>query len=112
MITKIYTQLKTSNLNSYWPGQHQGLCDKRYCVVKENIQVAFPNTRVGYRLLDIIVFVPISSYVQVAPYVREIKAALKEFPLWYAGETPIIPDDEKKAYTTSIQYQILKKMEG
>jgi len=28
------------------------------------------------------------------------------------NETPIIIDDTKKAYTTSIEYQIIKKLEG
>lgn len=113
MITSIYTKLKETGLNPYWPGKHTGECAKRYCVVKENNQAPFYySNKIGYRLLDIIIFVPVSSYVQIEPYAKEIKATLKGLPLRYAGETPVITDDVKKAYTTSIQYQILKKLEG
>lgn len=111
MIKKIYTALKEAGLNPFWPGKHQGECTQRYCVVKESNQVPFFNAnRVGYRIIDIIVFVPISSYIQMEPYVQEIKSELKGLPLRYTGETPVIPDDEKKAYTTSIQYQVLKRL--
>ena len=68
----------------------------------------------GYRLIDIIAFVPVASYISIKPYAEEIKAAMKELPfLRYTGnETPVITDDEVKAYTTSIEYQIIKKLEG
>lgn len=114
MWRNIYTKLSEKGLNPYAPGQHGGLCTERYCVVLENSQVPyFRSNRTGYRLIDIIVFVPISSYIKVEPYVKEIKAALKElsFLRKTGSETPIITDDEVKAYTTSVEYQIIKKME-
>lgn len=111
----IYNKLKEKGLNPYPPGRHQGECKERYCVVKENSQVPFFNSnRVGYKLIDIIVFVPLASYIQVEPYMQEIRVAMKELPYLRktGNETPTIVDDEKKAYTTSIEYQILKKLEG
>jgi hypothetical protein len=114
MWKSIYTKLKEKGLNPYAPGQHQGLCTEKYCVVKESSQVPFfRSNRTGYRLIDIIVFVPLASYIQVKPYVDSIKTALKElsFLRKTGNETPIITDDEVKAYTTSVEYQIIKKME-
>jgi len=111
----VYTKLKNKGLNPYAPGQHEGECLERYCVVKESSQVPyFSSNRTGYRLLDIILFVPIASYIQVKPYTDEIKTALKElyFLRKTGNETPIITDDEVKAYTTSVEYQIIKKLEG
>ena len=113
MIKRIYSTLKRANLNPYWPGIHTGECKERYCVVKDGTQT--PSTQsnsVGYRIADIIIFVPFGSYVAIGKYAKEIKTILKDLPIRYAGETPIITDDGEKAYTTSIQYQVFKKMEG
>lgn len=115
MIKTIYDHLKAKNLNPYFIGQHKGECTKRYCVIKENLQVPYFNTnKLGYKLVDIIVFVPDNSYVQIEPYIKQIKAAMKELK-WLrktGNETPVITDDDKKAYTMSIEYQIIKKLEG
>lgn len=111
----IYTKLKEKGLNPYPPGQHKGLCTEKYCVVRESSQVpSFRLNRIGYRLIDIIVFVPLASYIEVEPYANEVKAAMKELPFLRCtgNETPVITDDDKKAYTTSMEYQILKKLEG
>lgn len=115
MWTVIFDKLKKKGLNPYPPGKHTGICETKYVVVKEQTQSAFfNNSKVGYRLVDLILFVPIASYVQVKLYADSIKAAMKELPWIRAtgNETPIIPDDEVQAYTTSIEYQILKKLEG
>lgn len=111
----IFDKLREKGLNPYPPGQHKGECTERYCVVKENSQVPyFYSNKVGYRLVDIILFVPINSYIQVESYINEVREAMKEldFLRKTGNETPIIIDDTKKAYTTSIEYQIIKKLEG
>ena len=110
----IFDKLKEKGLNPYPPGKHEGPCDKPYCVVKENSQVPYHHSnQVGYSLVDIIIFVPLSSYIAVELYIKEIRTAMKKLTnLRKTGnETPVIPDDEKKAYTTSIEYQIIKKLE-
>ena len=112
---QIYTKLKEKGLNPYAPGQHTGECKKRYCVIKESSQVPFfRSNRLGYRLVDIILFVPLASYIKMDPYMQEVRAAIKELPnLRKTGnETPVIVDDGAKAYTTSIEYQIIKTLEG
>lgn len=115
MWQEIYLKLQEKGLNPYAPGRHQGECKERYCVIRENSQVPFFHSRrVGYSVIDIIVFVPLASYIKMEPYMREIRAAMKELPnLRKTGnETPVIVDDEVKAYTTSIEYQIIKTLEG
>lgn len=111
----IFDKLKEKGLNPYPPGKHKGVCNERYCVVKENSQVPYFNSnKLGYRLIDIILFVPLNSYTQVEPYINEVREAMKElaFLRKTGNETPIITDDDKKAFTTSIEYQIIKKLEG
>ena len=58
--------------------------------------------------------VPNNSYVAVEPYADDIRNALKELEyLRKTGtETPVIVDDDKKAYTMSIEYLLQKKLEG
>lgn len=115
MIKAIYDHLKAKNLNPYFIGQHKGECTERFCVIKENSQVPyFYSNKLGYRLIDIIVFVPLNSYIAVEPYMTQIRSALKELDfLRKTGfESPAITDDEKKAYTSSIEYTIVKKLEG
>jgi hypothetical protein len=111
----IFDKLKENNLNPYPPGKHEGLCDKPYCVVKEGTQIpSIQSNRLGQKVIDIIVFVPLSSYIALEPYMKQIRAALKEvLDLRKTGfETPAITDDDKKAYTSSIEYVIIKKLEG
>lgn len=115
MMKDIYTQLKDANLNPYFIGQHEGLCRERFIVVKQGTQMAsIGSNQVGQTIIDIIVFVPLNSYIELDPYMKEIRQALKELTyLRKTGlETPAITDDEKKAYTTSIEYVLQKKLEG
>ncbi len=111
----IYTKLKENNLNPYPPGKHKGLCEEPYVVIKEGTQIpSIQSNRLGQRVIDIIIFVPLNSYIAIDPYVKKIRAALKELPYLrkQGGETPIITDDEKEAYTMSIEYVLQKKLEG
>lgn|SRR5699024_1148997 len=115
MIKDIYTKLNESDLNPYFKGQHKGLCKESYVIVGEGSQIPNINSNViGQKIVDIIVMVPNNSYIVISPYVKDIKAALKELEyLRKTGtETPIIVDDDKKAYTMSIEYVLQKKLEG
>lgn len=111
----IFDKLKEKELNPFPPGTHKGECKEPYCVVKETGQLpSLQSNRLGQKTMDIIVFVPLSSYVALDPYIKNIRAALKELPnLRKTGfETQAITDDDKQAYTMSIEYTILKKLEG
>lgn len=111
----IFDKLREKDLNPYPPGKHEGICKEPYCVVKEGSQIpSLQSNRLGQRVVDIIIFVPLNSYVALEPYAKKIKEALKELPnLRKTGsETPVITDDGKEAYTTSIEYVIQKKLEG
>lgn len=115
MIQDIYTHLKSKNLNPYFPGQHKGECEEPFVIVMEGTQMpSIQSNRIGQQVIDFIIFVPVNSYIAVEPYKNKIKLALKELTyLRKTGlETPVITDDDKKAYTTSIQYVIQKKLEG
>ncbi len=115
MVQQIYTHLKNKGLSPYFPGLHKGECISPFVIIREGAQIPSINTnRTGQRVMDFIIFVPVNSYIVVKPYVEDVRTALKELKyLRKTGtETPIITDDEKKAYTTSIEYIVQKKLEG
>jgi len=115
MIQQIYTHLNSKGLSPYFPGQHKGECTSPFVIIREGTQIPSINTnRTGQRVMDFIIFVPVNSYIAVKPYAEDVRTALKDLKyLRKTGtETTIITDDEKKAYTTSIEYIVQKKLEG
>lgn len=115
MVRDIYTHLKGKGLNPYFPGQHKGNCKDEFVIIMEGTQMpSIRSNQLGQQIIDFIIFVPAESYIKIDPYKKEIRQALKEISnLRKTGqETPTITDDDKKAYTTSIEYVIQKKLEG
>lgn len=115
MIKNIYDHLKENNLNPYLIGQHKGECDEPFIVIKEGTQMpSIQSNQIGQQIIDIIIFVPSNSYIDLDLYTRKIRKVLKELEyLRKTGlETPAITDDEKKAYTMSMEYVLQKKLEG
>lgn len=118
MWKRIYEKLKGKHLNPFAPGQHEGLCDPLtdapYCVIRDGGQIpSLQSPRLGQQVIDIIVFVPLSSYIVVEPYMQQVREALREIPsLRKTGsETPAIVDDDVRAYTASMEYIVIKRLE-
>lgn len=119
MIKKIYEHLKgierNENLNPYFIGQHKGECKENFVIVKEGTQIpSMRSNQVGQKVIDIIIFVPANSYISMSDYATKIRTALKQLNyLRKTGlETPVMAEDEKKAYSMSIEYVLQKKLEG
>jgi len=111
----IYEKLKADGLNPYPPGKHKGLCNQSYSVVKESNQIpTFYTNKLGTKLIDVIVFVPLASYVDIEGYKNSIINSLKTIKSIKktGNETPVIIDDDKQAYTLSLEYKIMKRLEG
>ena len=114
MILSAYDKLVEKGLKPYFQGKHKGLCTVPYTVLKDDGQLPTMGTnRTGRAILDVIIYVPLSSYPQIDNYTAQVKSALKELTnLRYTGnETSTIISDDKEAYTKSISYEILKKLE-
>lgn len=113
MWKKIYLHLKGKGIGVYSPGQHAGLCTSSYVVLKDAGANAFAGTnQVGYTIMDVIIYHPVGKYSTLADYVQSIRSAMKEIPeARFTGyETPVLMEEEKQGYTTSLQYQILKRI--
>jgi len=113
MWKKIYSHLKAKGFAVYSPGQHTGLCASSYVVLKDSGSNAFAGTnQVGYALMDVIIYHPAGKYSTLGDYVKSIRSAMKEIPeARFTGyETPVLMEEEKQGYTTSLQYQIMKRI--
>ncbi|MZQ76206.1 MAG: hypothetical protein GT589_08675 [Peptoclostridium sp.] len=109
----IYLHLKSKGLAVYSPGQHSGPCTSSYVVLRDAGVNAFAGTnQVGYALMDVIVYHPVGQYSTLGDYVQSIRSAMKKIPeARFTGyETPVLMEEEKQGYTTSLQYQIMKRI--
>lgn len=102
-------------IDAYPIGKHTGECKKEFVVVKQDsTQSQIGSRDLGYTIIDVILYVPLASYSNLECYGTKVINILKELRyMKSAGQwTPPVVDDEKKAYTFSIMYQIYKRMEG
>ncbi len=113
MLIKLYDFLISKGINVYFIGQHQGECKENYVVLKDG-GISSLNGKAGSKFLDLIFFIPQNRFTAIEPYRKLIKGYVKEFgKLRYTGnETSIVTDDDKKALTFSIMYQVQMKLEG
>lgn len=113
MWNKVYLHLKSKGIKVYSPGQHKGLCEDSYVVLRDGGGDSFAGTnKVGQSILDVIIYHPNNRYSSLDSYKKEVKKYLEEVKgIRKTGfETPVLMEDEKQAYTTSIEYQILKRL--
>ncbi|HHU07813.1 MAG TPA: hypothetical protein GXZ59_05660 [Clostridiaceae bacterium] len=110
---QLYDHMKDKGLNPHFPGQYRGICEEPYTVILTGSQIPDPGTnQVGQRVIDILIYHPARSYVGMTAWINQVKNGLRDFKrLRRTGtETPILTEDEIKAYSSSIKYTILKEL--
>ena len=63
MFKKTYEHLKYSGLDVYSIGQHKGLCEKPYIVIKENGLSEISGTSLTNDIIELLVYYPVGSYI-------------------------------------------------
>lgn len=113
MIIKLYDFLKSKRIDTFFIGQHQGECKNNYVVLKDN-GVFGLNNKAGKGYIDLLFFIPKNQFTKCESFKKQVKDLVKEFGKFrYSGqETGIETDDNKKALTFSILYEVQKKLEG
>lgn len=112
---RIYTKLKANGVDVYFPGQHKGICASPYTVIRKDAQLTFAGSnKLGQRIVDIMIYCPVRSYKAAEDYVNEIRKLMEgfEFLRKTGFETPWMVEDDIEAYSTSLQYTIIKELEG
>lgn len=109
MFEDIYRHLKNYGFNVYSIGQHEGLCNDPYIVIKENTDRLI-NKSVVSNEVELLLYYPIGSYTGCKAFIGEVKEIMELLKLRDNNITfPIIVDDDKKAYMTFISYQNNRK---
>lgn len=111
---RIYKFLKAKKLKVYFPGQHEGHCTEPYIVIHKRNQLPTANNRLGVQAVDMILYVPKTSYIEAEEYEGKVRSNMKtiDFLRKTGFETPWVLDDDKKALTKSMEYVIQKELEG
>lgn len=111
---RIYDHLKSKGIDVYFIGQHKGECKLPYVVLKDDgTGGQNGSNKIGAQTVDIIFFVPQNQFTKIISFKNTVRVYLKELNfLRYTGiEMGTVTDDEKKALTCSVLYQIQKELE-
>lgn len=113
MIFKLYEYLKNEGFEVYFIGQHTGICNTNYIVLKDGGSTSLTGKN-GSSTIDVIFYIPKNKFSNSRTFKSAVIESIKEFgELRYTGvETSIVADDDKKALTFSVIYENLRKMEG
>lgn len=111
----IYLFLKRAAVNVYLPATHVGECLKPYVVVKPALSMRMDRISTFYDSYHLLIYVPrneISKLERYAESIREIMKPLKQKIALRETFYKIAPyyDDSNKAYQTSLEYRIYRKI--
>lgn len=106
---ELYLFLKENGVEVYSIGQHNGICDGYYVVIKEN---GTTGSVLNYKIdeIELILYGKFEAYTVFLDYIDKITnltKKIKKIKRIYEAQ-PIVYDDEKKAYTTSLFFKIDK----
>ena len=105
----IFMHLSANGYQVYSLGQHQGTCAEPYIVLRNNGSSIQYSTEI--QEYEILLYYPINRYSEFEEYIDRVKAcmnALYPHVKLVDDQQPHYPDDDVKAYMTSLVYQVEK----
>ena len=102
----IYRHLKQENFEVYSPGQHEGECKDPYLVLRDNGVSRRQSIEVPE--YEVLLYYPMDHYSEFSGYIGMVKESMnKLYPALRLvdDEQPHYPDNEKRAYMTSLVYR-------
>ena len=102
----IYRHLSDNGFDIYSLGQHKGICHDPYLVLRNNGTAR--EHSVEQPEYEILLYYPVDEYSGFEEYIESVKEAMNDL---YPGvklvddAQPHYPDDEVKAYMTSLIYR-------
>ena len=112
-LERIRNTLTAAGLLVYDPSECRGVCQAAYTVVRDMGTYPMSGNKTGYTLAEVINFVPIDNYDQLAAYTAQVKALLQPLKAQVRPTGNISPDmirEEYKAHQKSVEYMILKTL--
>lgn len=111
---KIFEHLELKGIDVNFPNTHKGVVENPMVVILDMGQYPQYGNRVaGKTLIHLILHVPQDAYPDILALNRQVKEqmkCLKGIVRATGNETPTINDDVKKSYTSSIEYEVLKRL--
>jgi len=105
---KIFDHLTSKGVEVHFPGIKSGKCEAPYVVIKDMGQTG--NSYNGSKIIHMLIYTPQVSYITMINLRDQIKMFMDELSYIKTGsETPVIIEDDIKAFSSSIEYQVFKK---
>lgn len=105
MFKLIYKHLEANKFDCYSIGQHKGICEKEYIVIKNNTPRALSKTMLEEEV-ELFLYYPLGKYSEFIDYIDHVRSSMKGLGLKDNFiQYPIIVEDDKKAYMTILSYQ-------
>lgn len=106
MLSNIFDILANNGINTYFVGQHRGECGVPYVVVKDAGSTAIPGISLNRSIFEMIVFYPFGRFDQMEDFMAHVKDTLRGLANLHDARyrSPVIVDEEKRAYTSTIRY--------
>lgn len=112
---RIYDKLEEEGLNPCFPGQHNGLCREPYVVILHGgIIPSLSSRMVGQELIELLIYYPVQDgFVGFDNHVSIVKGGVSSlsFLRKTSNEGQVVVDNDKEAYTKSVEYVMQKKLE-
>ncbi|MCD2492733.1 hypothetical protein LQE92_08840 [Lacrimispora sp. NSJ-141] len=105
----IYRHLKEAGYEVYSLGQHKGDCTSPYLVLRNN--GAGLDHSVSVQEYEILLYYPVNRYSEFEGYIDGVRTCMNSlYPhvTLVDDQQPHYPDDDVKAYMTSLIYQVQK----
>lgn len=105
MFKLIYRHLKSSGFDCYSIGQHKGVCENPYIVIKNNTPRALSKIMLEEEV-ELFLYYPLGKYTEFIDYIDNVRTSMNGLSLKdNLVPYPIIVEDDKKAYMTILSYQ-------
>lgn len=109
MFKTIYKHLKSKNIDVYSIGQHIGVCEASYVVIK-NYTPSSVNNIIEDEEVELFLYGPVGEYTKFIDFISEIKKIMNSLNLKdNEVKMPIIVEDGKKAYVVKLSYSNIRK---
>lgn len=105
--TEIFKHLEQSGYDVFSLGQHKGICESPYLVLRNN--GAGQIRSIEAREYEILIYYPIEHYSGFEGYIKKVKDSMNRlYPIvkLVDDQQPHYPDDDARAYMTSLIYRV------
>lgn len=106
---EIFKHLEKEGFAVYSLGQYEGICKAPYLVLRNNGTIHIRS--IEAQEYEVLIYYPFERYSKIEEYIDKVKICMNElYPgvMLIEDQQPHYPNDEVKAYMTSLIYRVPK----